>query len=51
MFENTIEIEKKTEKNFMAYQQGDIDAIFERYHNDLNNIFVIPTTGENSDIL
>jgi hypothetical protein len=37
MFENTIEIEKKTEKNF-TYQQGDIDAIFERIDNGPNNI-------------
>jgi hypothetical protein len=37
MFENTIEIEKKTEELY-AYQQGDIDAIFERIDNGLNNI-------------
>ncbi len=30
MFENTIEIEKEEKKELYAYQQGDIDAIFER---------------------
>jgi hypothetical protein len=44
MFENTIEIEKEDRKELYAYQQGDIDAIFERIDNGLNNIICYPTT-------
>jgi hypothetical protein len=33
MFENTIEIERRQKRTLHAYQQGDIDAIFERIDN------------------
>ncbi|MDG2433026.1 DEAD/DEAH box helicase [Flavobacterium sp.] len=48
MFENTIEIEKEDKKELYAYQQGDIDAIFERIDNGPKQhhlLYQLPTGG------
>jgi len=48
MFENTIEIEKEDRKELYAYQQGDIDAIFERIDNGPKQhhlLYQLPTGG------
>ena len=48
MFESTIEIEKEEKKELYAYQQGDIDAIFERIDNGSAQhhlLYQLPTGG------
>ena len=48
MFESTIEIEKKEKKELYAYQEGDIDAIFERIDNGPEKhhlLYQLPTGG------
>ncbi|GGA72504.1 DEAD/DEAH box helicase [Flavobacterium palustre] len=48
MFESTIEIEKEEKKELYAYQQGDIDAIFERIDNGPEKhhlLYQLPTGG------
>jgi superfamily II DNA or RNA helicase len=48
MFESTIEIEKTEKKELYAYQQGDIDAIFERIDNgpaQHHLLYQLPTGG------
>jgi superfamily II DNA or RNA helicase len=52
MFENTLEIEieekKEDKKELYAYQQGDIDAIFERIDNAPTQhhlLYQLPTGG------
>ncbi|OYX80231.1 MAG: DEAD/DEAH box helicase, partial [Flavobacteriales bacterium 32-34-25] len=48
MFESTIEIEKEDKKELYAYQQGDIDAIFERIDNgpaQHHLLYQLPTGG------
>ncbi|HTG66247.1 MAG TPA: DEAD/DEAH box helicase [Flavobacterium sp.] len=48
MFESTIEIEKVEKKELYAYQQGDIDAIFERIDNGPEKhhlLYQLPTGG------
>ncbi len=48
MFGSTIEIEKEEKKELYAYQQGDIDAIFERIDNGPEKhhlLYQLPTGG------
>ncbi|MFC5683478.1 DEAD/DEAH box helicase [Flavobacterium sp. MAHUQ-51] len=48
MFESTLEIEKEEKKELYAYQQGDIDAIFERIDNGPEKhhlLYQLPTGG------
>ncbi len=48
MFESTTEIEKVEKKELYAYQQGDIDAIFERIDNGPEKhhlLYQLPTGG------
>ncbi|MEL1240268.1 DEAD/DEAH box helicase [Flavobacterium flavipallidum] len=48
MFDSTIEIEKEEKKELYAYQQGDIDAIFERIDNGPERhhlLYQLPTGG------